>query len=101
MHSAIIVVEIPAQHVNALNNQAWLNFNAQIDRLQRAKTDPVSKQKGVEQLGENVWLVNFRENPAALARLIEAAENMGFVYKILQLDGEPQWLPVGSNPKPS
>ncbi len=101
MHSALIVVEIPEQHFNTSSNQAWLTFIGQIDRLTSSKTDPLDKQKGVERLGENVWLVNFRQNPAALARLIESARNMQFVYKILQLDAEPQWLPVNSNSKPS
>jgi hypothetical protein len=101
MHSAIIVVEIPEQHFNAMANQAWLNFIGQIDRLRATKTDPVSQQRGVEQLAENVWLVNFRMNPAALARIVEAAEGMGFVYKILPLVDEPRWLPVELSPKPS
>ena len=101
MHSALIVVEIPTQHFNAANNQAWLTFIGQVDRLTSAKIDPLDKQQGVERLGENVWLVNFRQNPAALARLVGAAENMKLVCKILPFDTEPQWLPVASNPKPT
>jgi hypothetical protein len=101
MHSAIIVVQMPEQHHNSASNQAWLTFLAGVDKLTSAKVDPLDKQPGVERLAENVWMVNFLQNPAALARLVEAAVAMKFVYKILQLDAAPQWLPVDSNPKPS
>jgi hypothetical protein len=101
MHSAIIVVRMPEQHHSSAANQAWLAFLAGVDKLSSAKVDPLEKQQGVERLAENVWMVNFHQNPAALARVIEAAVVMKLVYKILQLDAVPQWLPVDSNPKPS
>ena len=94
MHSAIIVVEIPEAPFNATSNPAWENFLARVGRLTSHKPDLLDKQKGVERLGENVWLVNFLQNPAALARLVEAAVRMSLHYKILQLDAAPQWLPV-------
>jgi hypothetical protein len=101
MHSAIVVIEIPETPYNATSNQAWQMFLATIDRLQARTSDPLDKQEGVERLGENVWLVNFLQNPAALARLVETAARAERPYKILQLDAAPQWLPVGSDPKPS
>jgi hypothetical protein len=101
MHSAIIVVPIPEQHHSSATNQAWQTFLAGIDRQTSQTPDPIGKQQGVERLAENVWLVNFQQNPEALARVIETSAKMKFAYKILQLDAAPQWLPVGSGPKPS
>jgi hypothetical protein len=96
MHSAIIVVEMPEVRFDATSNPTWENFLARVDRLTSHKPDLIDKQKGVERLGENVWLVNFLQNPAALARLVEAAVRMPLHYKILQLDAAPQWLPVAA-----
>jgi hypothetical protein len=56
------------------------------------------KQRGVSRLGENVWLVNFIQNPAALTRLVSYSGEHEFEYGILQLDAEPQWLPAGFDP---
>jgi hypothetical protein len=95
MHSAIIVVSIPP------NQQRWNKFIPEIDRLQTAQPDPLSKQRGVEQLAENVWMVNFRDNPEPLARLISAAVQHRFRQRILQFDDAPQWLQVDSNLEPT
>ena len=73
MHSAIVVVEMPETPYNATSNQIWQTFIAVVDRAAASKPDPIDKQKGVGRLGENVWLVNFQQNPAALARVVEAA----------------------------
>jgi hypothetical protein len=101
LHNAIIVVQMPEQHHSSAANQAWQAFLARVDKLTSAKLDPLDKQRGVERLAENVWMVNFLQNPAALARVIEAGLAMKLVYKILQLDVAPQRLPVDSNPKPN
>jgi hypothetical protein len=100
MHSAIIVIEMPEMAYNATSNQAWQTFLAMVDLTATHRPDPLHKQTGVERLGENVWLVNFLQNPAALARVVEAAVKKPLPYKILQLDAAPQWLPVGSGPEP-
>jgi hypothetical protein len=98
MHSAVIVIEMPKSTYDMSVPQAWPNFVGELNL-------PVSKpsldqQKGVSRLGENVWLVNLQENPAALGRLLRSAENFQFAYGILPLDAGPQWLPAGFDPKP-
>ena|SRR5579862_5054935 len=92
MHSALIVIEVPD------NQQRWLAFMATIDRLQAEKVDRLHKNKGVERLSKNVWLVKFQENPEPLARLVSAATQHRFRYGILQFDAEPQWLRGGPDP---
>jgi len=51
---------------------------ATIDRLQAEKVDRLHKNKGVERLSKNVWLVKFQENPEPLARLVSAATQLDF-----------------------
>ncbi len=74
---------------------------ASVDGLQEQEPDHLQKQKGVARLAENAWLVNFQENPAALARLVSSAVKHRVPYGILQLDAAPQWLPAGFDPKPN
>jgi hypothetical protein len=101
MHSAIVAIEMPEQPYDSSSNTTWQTFMAIVDRLKGAKPDTLHTQPGVERLAESVWQVNFRENPAALARLVEAAVSMKLTYRILPLADAPQWLPVGFDPKPT
>jgi hypothetical protein len=82
VHSALIVVEVPD------NKKKWRAFIDDIDRPEA----PLHKTSGVERLSKNIWLVNFRENPEPLARLISAAAQHLFPYRILQFDAEPEWV---------
>lgn len=99
MHSAIVVVEMPdAPHDRSVSHK-WQSFMAEANSLRTDKPAPLDKQKGVARLGENVWLVNLQENPAALARLVYFAVEFEFPYGILPLGDEPQWLPAGFDPR--
>jgi len=53
----------------------------------------------VLRLAENVWLVNFQENPEPLARLVDAAAQHKLHYGIFQLEAAPQWVPASFDPK--
>ena len=88
MHSAIIAVEMPDDPTRI----QWATFLAAIIKT--------NNNKAVLRLGENVWQINFQESPGVLAVIVKAAEDLGRPYKILPLDAEPHWLPVGSDPKP-
>ena len=87
MHSAIIVVEETSARAD------WSRF---LDEIRKKLVDA----KGVDRLGENVWLVDFQKSPVALAWIVGFADRFGLVYKILPLADAPQWLPVASDPKP-
>lgn len=82
MHSAIIAIELPPETYNA--KQGWLAFSAHVGKA--------VESPAVKSLAPNVWQVNFREAPQALAQLIDGCERFGHTYKILQFDDEPQWL---------
>ncbi len=87
MHSALFVAK-------KNSNQSWAEFDAAVKR----EAETIGKY--AIQLSENVWLASFRESPAALALIVAFAEKQGIPYGILQLECEPQWLPVGFDPKP-
>jgi hypothetical protein len=93
MHTAIIHVEIPDRTTGS-GEEEWSAFN------DATRTKLSRSQKDVERLAENVWQVNFQNAPAAFAWIVANADRHGLKYKILQLDDAPQWLPVGSDPKP-
>ena len=99
MHSAIVVVVMPEMPHDLPSNQKWQAFLASVDDLQRSKPHPLDKQKGVLRLTENVWQVNFHENPEAFSRLVYCCSQHKLTYGILQLDAVPQWLPDGFDPK--
>jgi hypothetical protein len=99
MHSAIIAIVVPEMAHDATFNQKWQVFIADVNHVRQATPNPLHKQKGVLRLAENVWQVNFHENPSALARLVSCAVEHKLTYGILQLDGAPQWLPAGFDPK--
>ena len=101
MHSAIVVIRMPEQSRESSSHPAWLTFLAEVDRLEGGTPDVLHEQKGVARLAENVWQVNLQENPAALPRLVGAAENMRFPYGVLQLDAPPQWILSDFDSKPT
>jgi hypothetical protein len=86
MHSAIIVVKLPA------DNQRWSLFLATVQGTEAPRAEKWHR------LAENVWLVNFQENPEVLARLIDAAARHQLPCGILPLDDAPRWLPVSLDP---
>lgn len=86
MHSVLFVALEPANP-----SEAWLIF------VNGAAKDEKLK-KYAERLARNVFLVNFRSCPAALAFLVASAEHGNIPYKILQLAEEPQWLPAADPP---
>jgi hypothetical protein len=102
MHSAIVVVDIPQNDTTGtINEPKWRAFIANVDRKTATKPDPIGNYEGVKRLAENVWQVNFLAHPQVLTRLVHFAGEHNLPCEILQFDAEPQWLQVGSNPKPS
>jgi hypothetical protein len=99
MHSAIVVIKIPELLHTEAQSQRWANYVGEVDDLIKGKQEPLGQQTGVARLGENVWLVNVQQNPAAVARLVYFATQYRLDYGILPLDGAPQWLPVGADPR--
>ena len=87
MHSALFVARV----ANTLPTK-WQNF------LDRAKV-ALHTYPNVSCLAENVWVVNFQENPAPLSYLVSAADSLGVHYGILPFEHAPEWLPVGFDPK--
>ena len=89
MHSAIFVVQVPDQGIDA-GRQQWLNYLGAVE---------ASDLPAADRLAENVWLVNFEKHPEVLARLIDAAvRQYKLPYRILRLYAAPQWLPVETDP---
>jgi hypothetical protein len=82
MHSALFAA---GQSTN--RGSDWPTFVAETDR------NPTIAGNA-ERLADGVWLVNFRQSPAALSYLVCAAEARTISYKILPLADEPQWLPA-------
>lgn len=93
MHSAIVVVTMPEAPFDSAIHQSWQMF--------LAGAPQEDKPRGVEKLGENVWIVNFQRNPAAFAQLVHSAERLKLIYRILPLQDAPLWLPVDADPKPT
>jgi hypothetical protein len=95
MHSALFAVEAPADN----QSPAWQNVNGLWGQpLRSDQPSALDDKETVQQLAENVWLVNFQMNPAALATLIYGAERFRLSYKILPFEHEPEWLLGGSYP---
>jgi len=86
MRSAVIVVKIPEQR------RDWRRFTG--DVTARTEID-----ENVVRLGRNVWLVDVHRSPAGLGWLISLCEQHNVSYGILPLADQPQWLPVGFDPK--
>ena len=55
MHSALICLNL----TYGPGSQTWHSVLADINALRQDPVDPLDKQKGVQRLAENVWLVNF------------------------------------------
>jgi len=87
MHSALFVAR-----VSGVLPEKWRNF------LTRAKVE-LHTYPSVSCLAENVWVVNFQENPAPLSYLVAAADDLGVHYGILPFEHAPEWLPAGFDPK--
>jgi hypothetical protein len=85
MHSAIVTVELTPE--TDAGKQTWLAFSATIAKLQG--------NPAAQQLGPNVWQVDFQQSPAALAWLVVACEQHQLPYQILPLDSEPGWIRGG------
>lgn len=91
MHSAIVVINIPEKHESEGHHPKWLAFLADICRASEPMMISLKDEVGVVRLSENVWQVNFRDNPGAFARLVSCG--------ILQLKDAPVWHPVAFHPK--
>ena len=87
MHSAIIWVKKPS----GVDLTDWNNF-------QKSITAEKAVSANATAMGENVWLVNFRESPASLALIVAFAEKHHIPYGVLPLADAPQWLPSGFSP---
>src|SRR6185437_8849318 len=99
MHSAIVVINMPEESHIGTASPTWNAFIADVDGLRQQKVDQLYKQQGVQLLAQNVWLVNFQQNPSAFAWLIVSAKRHNLHYGILQLNDPPQWNPEAFVPK--
>lgn len=99
MHSAIVVVNMPDKNETERHHPKWLAFLADINRACEPVLGSLDTQKGVTRLAENVWQVNFHDNPGAFARLIGCAMHHTLSYGILQLKDTPVWHPASFRPK--
>jgi hypothetical protein len=86
MHSALFIAK-PSR-----GSPDWNGFNG-------ALAQPLRHDEDIQRLAENVWLVSFQKSPRTLSWLVVSAERHGIAYGILPFDAEPQWLPVGFDPK--
>ena len=94
MHSAIVVINMPEKHESEGHHPKWLAFLADTSRASEPMLDPMEDQAGVLRLGENVWQINFHDNPGAFARLVSCAMHHKLSYGILQLKDAPVWHPA-------
>jgi hypothetical protein len=99
MHSAMIVVDMPHEPATgAFSRQKWNDFIAEVDGLKLPQVNRLEDQAGVRLVTENVWLIDFQQNPSALAWLVVLANRHRLPYGILQLNDPPQWIPAGFVP---
>jgi hypothetical protein len=99
MHSAIVVINMPANHESEGHHPKWLAFLADICRASEPIMGSLEDEESVVRLSENVWQVNFHENPGAFARLVSCTMHHKLAYGILQLKDAPVWHPVTFHPK--
>jgi hypothetical protein len=97
MHSAIVVINMPERNEMEGHHPKWLALLADINRAFAPIACSLDAQQGVTRLAENVWQVNFYDNPGAFARLIECAKHHKLSYGILQLKDVPVWTRHPSN----
>jgi hypothetical protein len=100
MHSAIVVINMPERDESEGHPSKWPAFLADLCRAFEPMVRPLEDQDGVVRLAENVWQVNFHDNPGAFARLISCAMHHKLSYGILQLKDAPVWHPASFHPKP-
>jgi hypothetical protein len=100
MHSAIVVINMPKQHESEGHHPKWLAFLADLCRASEPMVSSLEEQAGVLRLSENVWQVNFHDNPGAFARLVSCAMHHKLSYGILQLKDTPVWHPTAFRPEP-
>ena len=96
MHSMLFVASMPDESFmnTAAARPLWTMFIEAIG-------PHINRDVEVLRLSENVWLVDIAKSIPALARMISTAEDQGIFYRLLPFEHEPQWLPVGSDPKPT
>ena len=100
MHSAIVVINMPEKHETEGHHPKWLAFLADICRASEPMMSSLEDQAEVLRVAENVWQVNFHDNPGAFARLVSCAMHHKLTYGILQLKDAPVWHPAAFRPKP-
>ncbi|HEY4985306.1 MAG TPA: hypothetical protein VII39_01680 [Bradyrhizobium sp.] len=100
MHSAIVVINMPEKHELEAQHPKWSTYLADLNRASEPMVNALQDQEGVVRLAENVWQINFQDNPGAFARLISCAMHHKLTYGILQLKEAPVWHPAAFHPKP-
>ncbi len=100
MHSAIVVINMPETLESKAHHPDWLAFLEASNSAADPMVAALAEQAGVVQLAENVWQVNFQENPGAFARLVSSAMHHRLSYGILQLAQAPVWHPASFRPQP-
>jgi hypothetical protein len=100
MHSAIIVINLPQKHETEEHHPKWIAFLRALCLSAEPMVTSLEDQDGVLRLAENVWQINFHENPGAFARLVSCAMQHRLEYGILQLKDAPVWHPAAFHPRP-
>jgi hypothetical protein len=100
MHSAIVVINMPEKPESQGHHPKWLAFLADIFRAIEPMMVSLEDEEGVVRLAENVWQVNFHDNPGAFVRLASCAMHHKLTYGILQLKDAPVWHPAAFHPRP-
>ena len=100
MHSAIVVINMPERHELEGHHPKWVAYQTDLNRASEPMVNALQDQEGVVRLAENVWQINFQDNPGAFARLISCAMHHKLSYGILQLKEAPVWHPAAFHPKP-
>jgi len=91
----LFVVAMPTD--KNIGGQAWNNYRGFMNYI----TNLIAQFSNVERLGDNVLLVNARNDLAPLARLVTSALDAGMPYRLLVFDDEPQWIPATPNAPPT
>jgi hypothetical protein len=100
MHSAIVVINMPEKLETTAHHPKWLAFLKSTSLAAEPMAVALGEEAGVLHLAENVWQVNFQDNPGAFARLVSCAMHHQLSYGILQLENAPTWHPASFRPKP-
>jgi hypothetical protein len=75
----------------------WLAFLADTCRASEQMMSSLEDEESVIWLSENVWQVNFHDNPGAFARLVSCAMHHKLTYGIKDA---PVWHPAAFHPNP-